>query len=325
MFTSKSSKQLSQSIDAESVFTALEQAIFSAKNYRGSLFWKETNGTKYLIRAVTANAQKSLGPMNSENAEAVTKFQSKKSEIEARVTSLKSALSTHQKINKALRVGRAPDILTATLNAIREADLEDSFLVIGTHALYAYETMAGVMFPDDAMSTQDIDLLFDTRKRLKFFTQIKRLDQSFLQVLQRADKTFRIKDGQLYTAVNDKGFEIDVVRRMAKDTDDPHPLRLSDDEDDFWAVQISLGGQHLGARPFEQIVISSLGTMARMNTIHPLDFAKLKLQLGAKVGRDPQKAGKDLLQAKLIEQLVDEYLPHLKDDCRSSNRESQKN
>jgi hypothetical protein len=314
MFIPKSSKQLSQSIDSESVFTALEQAALAAKNYRGSLFWKEVNGTKYLIRAITADKQKSLGPLNQENAGSVAKFQERKEECESRLKSLRAALITHQKVNKALRVGRAPDILVATLNAIRAADLEDHFLVIGTHALYAYETMAGVMFPENAMATQDIDLLFDTRKRVKFFTQIKRLDQSFLQVLQKADKTFRIRDDQLYTAVNDKGFEVDVVRRMVKDSEDPHPLRLSDEEDDFWAVQVSMGDQLLGARPFKQIVTSSLGNMARINTVHPLDFARLKHQLGRKKGRDPQKAQKDLLQAHLVEELVDAHLPHLKDE-----------
>ena len=313
MLTSKSSKQLSQSIDAEATFTALEQAIALAKNYRGTLFWKDVRGTKYLIRAVTASKQKSLGPLSAENVQAVAKFQERKQETESRVKSLKESLSTHQKVNKALRVGRAPDILIATLNAIRDAELEDHFLVIGTHALYAYETMAGVMFPDDAMATQDIDLLFGSRKRLKFFTQIKRLDQSFLQVLKKADKTFRIRDDQLYTAVNDKGFEVDVVRRMVKDTDDPHPLRLSDDEDDFWAVQISMGEKLLGARPFEQVVTSALGNMARLKTVHPLDFARIKQQLGESKGRDPLKARKDILQAQLVSQLVDEHLPHLKE------------
>ena len=314
MLTSKSSKQLSQSIDAEATFTALEQAQESAKNYLGTLFWKEVKGTRYLIRAVTADKQKSLGPLTAENSQAVAKFQERKQEIESRVKSLKESLSTHQKVNKALRVGRAPDILIATLNAIRNAELEEHFLVIGTHALYAYETMAGIMFPDDDMATQANDLLFDTRKRLKFFTQINRIDQSFLQVLQKADKTFRIRDDQLYTAVNDKGFEVDVVRRMAKDTDDPHPLRLSDDENDFWAVQISMGEKLLGARPFEQIVTSSLGNMARLKTVHPLDFARIKQQLGETKGRDPLKARKDILQAQLVRQLVDEHLPHLKEE-----------
>lgn len=310
MFIPKSSRQLSQYIDAEAVFTALEQAKRAAKPYVGSLFWREVKGNKYLIRATSADQQKSLGAMTPQNSDAVDKFLHEKTTAELRVKSLATELVVHQKINKALRVGRAPDIVVSAINAIRDAGLEEHFLVIGTHSLYAYETAAGSMIPGEVMATQDIDLLFDTRKRVKFFTQIKRLDSSFLAVLQKADKSFRLRDGQLYTAVNDKGFEVDVVRRMAGDTD-PHPLRLSDHEDDFWAVQIPTGDQLLGARPFEQVIASSTGMMARMITVHPLDFARIKQTLGESPRRDPNKAPKDLLQAKIVREMVQEYLPHL--------------
>lgn len=318
MFISKNSKQLSQYIDAEAVFTALEQARRAAAPYVGTLFWREVKGKRYLIRALSADAQKSLGPMTPENAEAVDKFQAKKAQAEARVKSLSSELATHFRINKALRVGRTPDVVVSTLKAIKDAGLEEHFLVIGTHALYAYETAAGILIPGEAMATQDIDLLFDTRKRVKFFTQIKRLDSSFLDILRKADKSFQLREGQLYTAVNDKGFEVDVVRRMAGD-EDPHPLRLSDNEDDFWAAQIPTGGKLLGARPFEQVIVSSTGSMARMSTVHPLDFARIKKSLGESSRRDPKKAPKDLLQARLVRDLVNEFLPHLQDDCVDKN------
>lgn len=312
MFLLKNSKQLSQYIDAEAVFTALEQARRAAIPYVGTLFWREVKGKRYLIRALTADAQKSLGPMTPENAEAVDKFQLKKAQADARVKSLSAELTTHLRINKALRVGRTPEVVVSALNAIKDAGLEEHFMVIGTHALYAYETAAGVMIPSEAMATQDIDRLFDTRKRVKFFTQIKRLDSSFLDILRKADKTFQMREGQLYTAVNDKGFEVDVVRRMAGE-EDPHPLRLSDHEDDFWAVQIPTGEKLLGARPFEQVIVSSTGSMARMNTVHPLDFARIKQSLGESTRRDPKKAPKDLLQARLVRDLVCEFLPHLQD------------
>lgn len=95
-------------------------------------------------------------------------------------------------------------------------------MVVGTHALYADETAASVLIPNEA----------DTRKQVKFITQMKQLDSSFLVVLQKADKTFRLREDRLYTAVNDKGFEVDVIRLEAK-SNDPHPLRLSDNEDNF--------------------------------------------------------------------------------------------
>lgn len=158
----------------------------------------------------------------------------------------------------------------------------------------------------------------NTRKRVRFLTQINRLDSSFLEVLQKADKTFVLKEDQKFTAVNDKGFEVDIVRRTAIE-DDPHPLRMTDNEDDFarsppkgvWAVQISSGSKLLGAKPFNQIAVSSTGSMATIRTIDPLDFARINLALGLSKTRDVLKAPKDLLQAQLVNELVKEYLPHL--------------
>ena len=140
---------------------------------------------------------------------------------------------------------------------------------------------------------------------------MERLGHSLLAVLQKADKTFERVEGQLYTAVNDKGFEIDIIRRMAKD-DDPHPLRMSQSEDDFWAVQVRTGQALVDARRMDQVVVATSGHMARMHTIHPLDFAKVKRTLAAMRERDPLKRSKDLLQAQIAEDLVAQYLPNLK-------------
>jgi hypothetical protein len=77
-------------------------------------------------------------------------------------------------------------------------------------------------------------------------------------------------------------------------------LKLSDEEDDFRA-----------ARPFEQVVVSTSGTMARMRTIHPLDFVRIKKLLAALPTRERGKYRKDELQAQVVSELVHAYLPHL--------------
>lgn len=64
---------------------------------------------------------------------------------------------------------------------------------------------------------------------------------------------------------------------------------------------------------FSQVVVSLNGAMARMHTVHPLAFARIKKQLASKVGRDPLKAPKGALQAKLVTELVTSCLPHLKE------------
>jgi hypothetical protein len=43
-----------------------------------------------------------------------------------------------------LRVGRVPNIVVKTLNALEAAGLEEHLLTIGTHALYAFESACGV-------------------------------------------------------------------------------------------------------------------------------------------------------------------------------------
>jgi len=298
MFNELSSDQARQYIDATAVFTAHEQAAKEALAYRGAMFWRRMKGKDYLIRTTPNGAQKSLGPKTDANEHLADDFTRQKQACEMRVQSLAQALAQHQRLNRALRVGRCPPVLIHTLQAIAQAQLAEHFVVVGTHALYAYETAAGVIIASDAMATRDIDLLLDTRKQLKFMTQMKRLDSSFLNVLRKADKSFQLRPDQLYTAVNDTGFEVDVS--------------MSDEEDDFWAVQTDMGGKLLGARPFEQIVVATSGAMARLRTVHPQDFCRIKRLLAALPNRERGKHRKDELQAQVVESLVAQHLPHLR-------------
>lgn len=107
-------------------------------------------------------------------------------------------MTKQDRLNRALRVGRAPTVLVDTLKAISQAGLNEHFMVVGTQALHAYEAAASVLIPSDAMATRDVDLLLDTRKQVKFVSQMKRLDSSFLGLLQKkVDKTFRLHAEQL--------------------------------------------------------------------------------------------------------------------------------
>jgi len=130
------------------------------------------------------------------------------------------------------------------------------FLTVGTHAVYAYETADGVRVVDGALATQDVDMLFDTRKRLTFFSALREENLSFIGLVRKADKTFRVREDQLQTAVNAKGFEVDVIRRMA--------------------------------------------------TMAPEAFVRVKAALAKNPNRDPLKRDKDVLQARIVQALIDE-------------------
>ena len=298
--------QTRQYIDAEATLRASRETEKAALEVRGSMFWRDMGAQRYLIRVASRGSQTSLGPHSAELEAAYTRFMARKASVEQRLTSLRAAVAQHQRNNRALRLGRAPRLLIDTLNRLEQAGLAAHFVVVGTHALYAYESACGVRVQDDATATQDIDLLLDTRKYLSFVTTMDKLDTSLLSVFQKVDKTFQLRSNQLYTAVNADGFEIDVVRRAAKDGD-LHPLRVSRHDEDFWAAQISTGSTLLDGGHFEQAVVATSGHMAVMRVPTPASFIRVKEKLAAMRTRDPLKARKDALHAQIVGQLVRDY------------------
>lgn len=302
-----------QYIDAKTTFQAWEAAKKAAKEVRGGMYWKRTGETDYLIRTTTANAQKSLGPRSAETEKIIDKFFARKTSLEERESSLRSMLQRQQRLNRALHVGRTPAIVVDILNTIYSAGLSDYFTVVGTHALYAFEMSAGVRILDSStMETRDVDLLWDTRKRVQFVSDMKLQRTSMVGLLQKVDPSFEIRSGQKYTATNSKGFEVDIIRRQVEG-DDPHTIRMSEDEDDFWVTQAKNAGTLLMAPRFSSIVVSSSGYMARMNTISPVAFSQFKQWMSGLDERDPLKRSRDLRQSMVVDALVDEYLPHLRD------------
>jgi hypothetical protein len=304
-----SEAQTRQQIDADAAWRAYRDALRAAQDVRGSMLWRVQGERKYLIRVSTSGAQTSLGPESAENMQIYARFISRKATVEDRVAQLKATVAQHQRLNKALRVGRVPTVVVDTLNALSKAKLQDHFLTVGTHAIYAYESACGVRVQPEATATQDIDLLLDTRKLLTFITTMERLDTSLLGIFQKVDKTFALLSEQKYTAVNATGFEIDVIRRLAHTPAgaDPHPLKVSAFEDDFWAAQVATGQALLDGGRFTHMVVSTSGHMATMHVPAPETFVRIKTQLGKSPQRDPLKARKDLLQASVVQALIDDH------------------
>jgi hypothetical protein len=303
-----SESQKRQYIDAESVFAEIRRLRQEAAQFRGGMIWREISGHRYLIRTSVKGTHKSLGPESEATARIFQTFTQRKAALADRLASIEKTFEEQRRLNRALRVGRVPPVVVDVLNVLEKAGVSEHFTVVGTHALYAYESACGVRFVPQAMATRDIDLLFDTRRHLAFFSRMKESELSLLGLLRKADKSFERLEDQKETVRNATGFEVDVIRRVAKDGD-PHPLRMSDDEDDIWAVQASTGERILNSPRFSQMVVSTTGEMALMNTMHPLDFVDVKQALAKYPNRDPLKRSKDVLQAELVATLVRDYMP----------------
>ena len=325
-FYELSEQQKRQLIDAEILFSALEQAQGDAIRHRGSMFWREQDGGRYLISLSAHSRQRSLGPASPENALKYERFTKRKAEVEARLKNLREKADECRRMNKALRVGRTPDILIEVLNAIMRYGVSEHFLVVGTHALFAYETAAGVRLPSDVMATQDADLLFDTARKAAFMEVMKDRKMSFLGILKKVDKTFERDEIDKHTARNATGYEVDLIRRFPPDPEgiSEHPLQLTSEEGDLWPVRASMGQKLLSVPRFDQVIVGVNGAMARMRTVHPLDFARIKRQLSKDRNRDPRKKAKDLAQADMVERLVQECLPHLARDAEGHSEPVEK-
>lgn len=301
-----------QYIDAVSVFEALEEAGDEAAQVRGGMYWHagppSSPESRYLVRTTPAGAETSLGPRSPETEAVYERFTQRKRDSAERVTGLKTALEQHQRLNRALRVGRVDPLVVALLNRLASTQLSPHFRVVGTHALYAYEAIAGVRLDSDALATRDIDLLWDTRKRILFSTQLARVDSSMLGVLKKVDSSFRMRRSQQYTAVNKDGFEVDIIRRE-RAGDDPHPIKLSDEDEDFWVAQARRANVLPDSPGFSAVIVATNGAMARMNTVHPATFVAFKRWLADQTGREAIKRRRDVLQADAVQLLLEKYLP----------------
>jgi hypothetical protein len=294
-----------QLIDSTTVFGEFRRVMTLSRKFNGGMYWKQQGEYSYLVRTQPDNRQHRIGARTPDNERIYENFVKEKAEVEERVRSLRAALVDAERLNKALKVGRVPQLAVAVLQALDDAGLGGHFTVVGTYALYAYESAAGVRIIQNALATQDVDLLWDARKRVQFATDIEKLDSSILRLLQRVDKTFERKEGNNETAINARGFEVDFLRRQPEG-DDPHPFRFSSDEGDIWPVQAQRASVLTTAPRFAHVVVSATGRMALMRTIAPQVFVDFKRWLAEKApNRLEIKRNRDRLQADIVQELLD--------------------
>ena len=92
------------------------------------MFWREQDGGRYLIGLSATSRQRSLGPASPENELKYERFTKRKEEVEVRVKSLRAKAEECRRMNKALRVGRTPDILIDVLNTMMRFGVAQHFL-----------------------------------------------------------------------------------------------------------------------------------------------------------------------------------------------------
>ncbi|MCI4680935.1 nucleotidyltransferase domain-containing protein [Rhodoblastus acidophilus] len=255
--------------------------------------------------------QSSLGPRSAETEKMKENFERARDEASQRLLELKPVMERQAAVNRALGLGRVPLLGARIMRVLEDHGLMGTGIrVLGTHALYAYEAAAGVHFDASMTTTEDVDLLLDSRARLSFAASEDMPNASLLRILQRVDKSF-VRSSQDFRAVNKHGYLVDLIKPLRDPPWTRDEARIGEDPDDLNAVEIAGLAWHESAPAFETTAIDEKGEPLRIVTSDPRIFAVHKFWLSRRTDRDPIKRRRDGEQAKAVAVLVARYFPHL--------------
>lgn len=280
-----------QSIDAVTVFEAYLGAKASVQDCTGSMYWRKDGGDEYLVKAVSGKLQR-LGRRTPTTEGMLSAFRAQKAAAQQRLSNLKDALDEAQRINKAVRAGRTPDIVVKVLNAVRDAGLANHWVVSGTQTLYSYEGAAGVRIIPDIVNTPAVDPFRDAKRRLEVLIDTRLDGDAILAVLQRADRSFRLSEEVLESVafMNNKGF---VVLALSPASGLHSVLVMPD----------------MACAPkLTQTVISATGKMTSMRTLAPHTFIAVQRRRATAAGEETENVRRYALQASIVQEMLDSKL-----------------
>src|SRR5215831_4259120 len=314
-FQELNSDQRREAINTQQRYAALREAQARADRYRGSMVWIRTKGHEYLARSHYDKAglrrQSSLGLRSPKTEETKVEYERGREDAEKRLKDLKAALDRQAAINRALGLGRVP-LLGAKI--IRELDhtgmLGSGIRVLGTNAIYAYEAAAGVRIDPGLTTTEDIDLLFDSRGGLTFVATEDVSERSLLQVLRKVDRSFE-KSTQTFRAANRDGYLVDLIKPMRSPPWKAESDMIGGDPNDLLAAEIEGLAWHESAPSFEAVAIDEKGEPLRIVATDPRVWAAHKLWRSNRKDRAPLKRRRDEAQGRVVARLVVQYMPHL--------------
>ena len=278
-----------------------QQSRFSAQ-----MHWLERGGTVQLVKTYADGKEHTLGPRTEERLALHRKYLAGQLAAQQALDVARQDLRATQGRNLAFGIARVPTIVIQILNALENKGLSAYYRVIGTHALYAYEVAAGVVFDAQSTATRDVDLLWDVQQRIKLVANLDAAGLTMLQLLQRLDTSFERMEDQKESAMNAESFAVDFLRRRG--ADDEVADSLSGKEGDVLPVPAENSQEFLNSPPYEQVVIGVDGSMARMRTVDPCIFLNFKRWLSTLDTRDPLKRHRDRRQADAVEQLLQQGL-----------------
>ncbi len=317
LFQDLNNDQRREAVNSQQRFQAWLSARQALAGFKGSMVWNADRDTEYLVRSAYdlksgIRKQKSLGPRTTATEHMKEEFDRGRERARSRFAEAQRFLRRQAAINRAVAIGRVPLIGARIMRALDEAGvMGEGIRIVGTNAIFAYEAMAGVFAEASITTTDDLDLLFDTRRGIHVASSRNLSERSLMSLLHRVDRSFE-RTPRAFSAVNRDGYVVDLIRPMPDPPWAREREQVGDaDEADLMAVSIE-GLRWLENSPlFEAIAIDERGAPLRIASPDPRAFAIHKLWLSSLPNRAPLKRQRDRAQAEAVAQLVALHLTNL--------------
>jgi hypothetical protein len=305
--------------DTAQAFETWQELRHRERSARGSMVWMKAKGIEYLHRSsyddYGRRVQTTLGPRSPETESIRSSFLKAREDVKLRLKRLEEKMTLQAATNVARGIARLPIASARVIRAMDKAGLGPTRIkIVGTHALYAYEALAAILFESELTSMQDIDLLLNPRAPLRFISSEELSEETLLGVLKSADKSFELTR-QPFRARDRNDFLVDIIKpqRNPPWRDDAFEAGKGD----IQPAPIEGLAWRESAPAVEQIVIDSKGWPLIMAVPDPRVFAIHKYWLSNRAQRGAVKARRDRAQAFAVASLVIHELKHLPFDGRS--------
>lgn len=297
-------------------FSAFTEARKREEGYRGSMSFVARNGAEYLLRDYYdpksgIRRQKSLGRRDAATERTFQAFTQGKAESADRRRLAMQTLQRQAAVNRALRLGRVPEIGARIARELDETGLlGHGIKIVGTNALFAYEAVAGVHLASELTTTEDMDMLFDARARIRLALEEDVEERTLLGLLRKVDKSF-VRTSRTFQAANAEGYLVDLIKPERNPPWAMEANSISGVRTDLEASPIGGLTWHESAPPFEALAIDARGFPLRLIVPDPRAFAVHKLWLSEQPNRNPAKRRRDRQQAETVAKITARYLQHL--------------
>ncbi|MBK9624582.1 MAG: hypothetical protein IPO38_08480 [Rhodocyclaceae bacterium] len=174
--------------------------------------WKTINAAEYLYAWPQQGGEKSLGRRSADTEKQLTDFDTSASALDSQIEGISSALEKVLAQYKALHL---PQIMSLPAKILRLLDLQGhlgkDLIVVGTNAFAAYEIEAGQRFAHGMDETEDFDLSWCRDSEISLHATTRITGSPLFTAIKQVDSSFRINDKRPYRAINNKGYEVELL------------------------------------------------------------------------------------------------------------------